>query len=268
LIEWYLTLLLLGVAVGLLAGLFGIGGGTLMVPILTMLFLGHGVESSHAIHLALGSTMASIIATACASAWAHHRLGSICWRQVRQLTPGVVIGTAVVALWLPHWNARGLAIAFAIYIALIAIQMIRKQPSIHPHHPLGNLTMAVIGSAIGGISALVSIGGGSMVVPLLSWSGMIMQRAIGTSAAIGVAISVVGTLCYSFANISPTGTPTIDGATGIIYLPAVLLISVASIATAPIGARWSQRLPEQQLRRSYALLLLLLCIAMLWALFG
>jgi len=252
------------VVVGLLAGLFGIGGGTLMVPVLTMLFIGRGLDASPALHLALGSAMASIVATACASAWAHHRLGSIRWRLVAQLAPGITVGTALVALWVPHWNAHGLAIGFAIYIALVAIQMLRDQPPTSKHQLPGNMGMAAIGSGIGAVSALVSIGGGSMVVPLLTWGGVAIQQAIGTSAAIGVTISVIGTTCYSMASSSPV---MVESVAGVIYLPAVLLISVASIVMAPIGARWSQRLSAPLLRRSYALLLLLLCGSMLWTLF-
>ena len=257
------SLLLLGMAVGLLAGLFGIGGGTLMVPVLTLLFLAHGVDGDHALHLALGSSMASIVATACASAWAHHRRGTICWRRVGQLAPGIVVGTALTALSVPQWNGRWLAIVFALYIALIAARMLRAQPTTAHHRLPGSFGMAVIGGVIGAISALVSIGGGSMVVPLLSWGGMAMRQAIGTSAAIGVAISLVGTLCYGIADTAPM----VAGTTGIIYLPAVLLISLASVILAPVGARLSHRLPTPQLQRGYALLLLTLCAAMLWGQF-
>lgn len=261
-VEWWGALLLLGIAVGLLAGLFGIGGGTMMVPVLTLLFLAHGLPSSAALHLALGSSMASIVATACASAWAHHRLGTIDWRLVAGLAPGVILGTAIVALSVPHWDSHWLALAFTLFVALVAIRMWRT-PSSTAHHLPTNAWLTVIGGGIGAISALVSIGGGSMVVPLLAWGGITMRRAIGTSTAIGVAISIVGTLCYSLAATAPP----LAAATGLIYLPAVAVISAASIVLAPVGARLGQKLPVATLQRAYALLLMALAATMLITLF-
>jgi len=255
------ALLLLGVAVGLLAGLFGIGGGTLMVPMLTLLLMDDGLDASSALHLALGTSMASIVATACASAWAHFRLGTICWRLVTQLAPGITVGTAVVSLWVPSCDARWLAIGFALYVVAVAIWMLRQPSVISTHSLPGALGISLIGSGIGGVSALVSIGGGTMVVPLLSWGGVAMRQAIGSSAAIGVVISVVGTIGYSMANRNPM----VESVAGAIYLPAVLLISLAGMVMAPIGARWSQSLSAGRLRQGYALLLILLGVTMLWA---
>ncbi|MDQ6963955.1 MAG: sulfite exporter TauE/SafE family protein [Mariprofundales bacterium] len=263
------ALLFLGVVVGLLAGLFGIGGGTLLVPVLTLLFLGGGMESSAALHLALGSSMASIVVTACASAWAHYKLGTIRWQLVAQLSPGIVVGTAVVALLVPYLDARGVAAFFVLYVVAVACHMLyQPQRSGGRLLPCG-LALSLIGGSIGGISALVSIGGGTMVVPFLSWCGVTIQQAIGTSAVIGVVISVVGTICYGAANISygAANITAVDSmVTGAIYLPAVLLISVASMAMAPVGARWGQRVSAQQLRYGYVAMLFMLSVVMLLAL--
>lgn len=247
----------------MLAGLFGVGGGTLMVPALMVLWIDRGLETSAALHLALGTSMASIVATACASAWAHHRLGTIGWRWVAQLAPGIVIGTAVVALWVPSCDAQWLALGFALYVAVVAVQMLRRPSVVFTHTLPSGLGMSLIGGGIGGVSALVSIGGGTMVVPLLSWGGVAMRQAIGSSAAVGVIISMVGTLCYSMASTDAM----VGEVAGTIYLPAVVLISLASMVMVPLGARWSQRLPAERLRQGYAVLLLLLCLTMLWGAF-
>ncbi len=263
-IEWWGALLALGVVVGLLAGLFGIGGGTLLVPMLTLFFLHHGMVETAALHLALGSSMASIVAVACASAWSHYRLRNVRWSLLRFLAPGVAAGTAFGALLAPRLPVSVLVIVFALFVAVVALRMWqgderRRKPE--GGSLPGDLLLLLAGNGIGFLSALVSIGGGSMVVPLLVHYGIAMREAIGTSAVLGVVISLVGTLGYGMAYSAP-----LAGATGAIYLPAVLLIALGSMVTAPLGAVMGKKMSVRLLRRSFALLLMLLCMLMVWRL--
>jgi len=261
--EWIAAFLLLGAFVGFMAGLLGIGGGGIMVPTLTTMFLLQGVPVEKVVHLALGTSMASIIATSLASLRAHHANGGVLWSVVKGMTPGIIVGTFLATFLAKYISSAHLAIFFAIFMGAVAVQMfLNKKPK--PSRELaGTAGLLAAGSGIGAISALVSIGGGSLTVPFLTWQNIEIRKAIGTSAAIGLPISVAGTLGYlmnGWANSSPENYTF-----GFIYLPAVLLISVVSFFTAPIGARMVHRLPVPVLKKIFAVLLVVLGLKMLFS---
>lgn len=261
--QWVLGFLLLGAFVGFMAGLLGIGGGGIMVPALTSIFLFQGVPVEKVVHLALGTSMASIIATSLSSMRAHHRNGGVLWPVVRAVTPGIIVGTFLATFVAKYISSVHLALFFAVFMGAVAVQMfLNKKP--RPSRELAGTTgLLVAGSGIGAISALVSIGGGSLTVPFLTWQNVDVRKAIGTSAAIGLPISIAGTLGYivnGWANSSPENYTF-----GFIYLPAVLLISVVSFFTAPIGAKMAHRLPVGILKKIFAVLLVLLGLKMLFS---
>jgi len=265
-IEWLLAYLLLGAFVGFFAGLLGVGGGGIMVPALTTLFAAQGFAHEHLVHVALGTSMAAIVMTSIASLRAHHAHGAVRWEIVRGITPGVLIGTFGGTFIASRVDSAPLAIFFGCFMAYVSLQMIlnvKPKPTRELPGPVG---MTGIGGGIGLVSALVAIGGGSLSVPFMTWCNVKMQHAIGTSAAIGLPIALAGALGYLINGWSSSGLP--DWSVGYVYLPALVLVSVVSTFTAPLGARLAHRLPVAMLKKVFAGVLILLAAKMLHTVFG
>ncbi len=263
-IEWILSYLGLGVLVGFLAGLLGIGGGAVMVPLLTALFMAQGVATDQVVHLALGTSMGAIIMTSLSSLMSHSRRGGVLWPVVRTFSPGILLGTFGATFVAAYLSAVPLAIIFAVFIGFASVQMLlNRQPRPGRELP-GKAGLFAAGTGIGGISALVSIGGGSLSVPYMIWHNVAVKQAIGTSAALGLPISVAGTLGYLINgwNRAPDALPLTFG---FVHLPAVLLISLCSVFLAPLGARLAHRLPVLLMRRLFACLLMALALRMLFS---
>lgn len=265
-IEWIAAYLALGAVVGFMAGLLGIGGGGIMVPILTALFAAQGVQNAHLVHMALGTSMAAIVITAVSSLRTHHAHQAVLWPVVWRITPAILVGT-FAATWLATLlPTRALAIFFSCFMAYVSLQMVLNiKPKPHRQLPgVGGMSLAGLG--IGGISALVAIGGGSLTVPFLTWCNVRIQQAIGTSAAVGLPIALAGALGYLINGWSANGLPAYS--LGFVSLPAVALISVVSFFTAPFGARLAHRLPVATLKKAFAALLFLLSLKMLQTVFS
>lgn len=258
---WLLAYLLLGGITGVLAGLFGIGGGGVMVPVLTMLFVAQQFPAEHLVHLALGTSMAAIVPTACASLYAHHGHQAVLWPTVIKITPGVLLGTfgaTFVASWL---SPLFLALFFTAFMSFVALQLLlNRTPSPSRGLP-GVLGLSSAGIGIGGISALVAIGGGTMTVPFLTWCNQRLPVAIGTSAAVGLPIALAGAVGYLVNGWSATDLP--EYSLGYVYWPAVVAMATASLFTARIGASLAHKLPVKLLRKLFALVLVILAVQML-----
>ena len=262
-IYWIITFLALGSIVGLMAGLLGIGGGGIMVPILTTIFLLNGVPTETVVHLALGTSMASIIVTSISSLRAHHLKGAVIWSIVRKMSPGIILGAFLATFLVRQASSFYLAIFFSIFMSFIAIQMfINKTPK--PNRKISKTSgLLIAGSGIGAISAMVSIGGGSLTVPYLVWHNIDIKKAIGTSAAIGLPISIAGTVGYLINGWDIHSTEAFTF--GYIYLPAVVCISCASYLTAPFGVKLAHKLHVSILKKVFSLLLILLSLKMLFS---
>lgn len=263
--HWLLLYFLLGGGVGLLAGLFGIGGGGIMVPVLTATFAAQGFSPEHRLHLALGTSMAAIVPTAISSLMAHHRRGAVLWGVVARFVPGVLAGTFAGTFLAARLPTKPLAVFFAVFMGFVALKMARDAKP-HPSRSLPSApAQAGVGAGIGGVSALVAIGGGSLTVPFLAWCNVRLQTAIGTSAAVGLPIALTGALGYA---INGRGVPGLPAATfGYVYWPAALGLAAASSFTAPLGARLAHRLPVKSLKRLFAVLLLALSLHMVHSVF-
>ncbi|THF56215.1 sulfite exporter TauE/SafE family protein [Pseudothauera rhizosphaerae] len=263
---WWLSYPVLGAFVGFFAGLLGVGGGGIMVPMLTTLFLAQGFPLESVVHMALGTSMAAIVLTSISSLRTHHAHGAVHWDIVRHITPGILLGTFGATFIASRASTAGLAIFFALFMAYVSLQMlanVKPKPSRELPGPLG---LAGVGVGIGGISALVAIGGGSLSVPFMTWCNVKMQNAIGTSAAIGLPIALAGTLGYL---VNGWGTPGLPPLTvGYVYLPALVLVALVSMWTAPTGARLAHRLPVATLKKIFAGVLMLLCVKMLHGIFS
>jgi uncharacterized membrane protein YfcA len=261
-IEWILGFLLLGSFVGFMAGLLGLGGGGIMVPMLTSMFLLQGMAIEHVVHLALGTSMASMIVTSFASLRAHHSRGAVLWVVVKKMAGGIVLGTFLATFIASYMSSMYLAIFFAVFMAFVSLQMfLNKRPKPSRELP-GSGGLFTAGTGIGVISALVAIGGGSLTIPYLAWHNVDIKKTIGTSAAIGLPIAVAGTLGYLINGWDNSSIETLT--LGFVSLPAVLFMSVTSFFMAPVGAKLTHRLPINILRKTFAVLLVLLSIKMLF----
>ena len=259
--EWYAAYLALGAVAGLMAGMFGVGGGLVLVPVLLFLFDLQQFPAEHVMHLALGTSMAAILFTSLASLREHHRHSAVNWRVVRNITPGILLGTAIGALLAALIPTRGLAIFFALFMYFVAAQnLLNMRPHAARQLP-GPVGMTLAGMLTGGLCSLVSIGGGSIIVPFLVWCNIPLRNAIGTSAAIGFPVAFGGTMGYM---ISGFGIHTLPAySLGFIYLPALSWISLASIITAPLGARATHHFKIGVLRKLFALLVVILATKLL-----
>ena len=261
-----LAYLLTGALAGFFAGLLGVGGGVVVVPVLTVIFTGLGFPARDVLHLALGTSMATILFTSISSLRAHQAHQAVLWPVVRGLTPGILCGTLFGAQFATRISSRSLSIFFVAFMLFVAVQMIANlRPK--PSRGLPGITgLSAVGAFIGGISSLVAIGGGAITVPYLIWCNVRPHTAIGTSAAVGLPIAIGGTLGYISNGWANPGLPV--GSLGFIYLPGLAIILLASVLTAPLGARLAHRLPIKLLKRVFAGLLVVLSAKMLWSLYA
>ncbi len=266
-VLWIAEYLALGAFAGFFAGMLGIGGGLVLVPALTLMFAAQGqFPTGETLHMALGTSMASIIFTAIASIRTHHNHRAILWDVVKTITPGILLGTGLGTLFASSVPARPLAVFFTFFVCGVALQMaLNLKPKPTRELP-GSLGIAGVGMGIGVLSSLVAIGGGSLTVPFLTWCNVRVQSAIGTSAAVGLQIALGGPFGYVFNGWGQTGLPA--GSLGYVYLPVLAILVMATIVTAPFGARLAHRLPVATLKRLFAGILIVLAAKMLWSLFS
>jgi len=254
----------IGALSGLLAGLFGIGGGLVIVPALNAVFAAGLVAMAPdaRMHVAIGSSLAVIVFTAISSVRAHQGYDAILWPAVRGLAPGIVVG-ALLGAWVADALAtRSLEIVFGVFAALMAVQ-IGFAPKVEPeaHGALPRLPGYLgAGTVIGSVSALGGIGGGIMTVPYLAWHSVPLRMAVGTAAACTLPVALSGAFGYAVAG---QGASLPGWTTGYLYWPAIGMIALVSMLTAPLGARLAHRLPVRQLRRLFALLLVVVAADML-----
>lgn len=265
--EWWLAYLLLGTVVGFFAGLLGIGGGLIMVPVLTFIFEAQQFPPDRLLHLALGTTMATIVFTSASSLRAHHGHQAVNWQVVKYITPGIIVGTLGGATLINALPSRILSVIFVVFIYFAATQMLFKLNPKPSRELPGKRGMLGAGAAIGAISSFVAIGGGLLTVPFLSWCNVRMQHAIGTAAAVGFPIALAGTLGYIINGLTQIQALP-DHSLGYVYLPALGWVVLASTLTAPFGARLTHIVQTATLRKIFVVLLYMLGTRMLVGLFS
>ncbi|GLR63638.1 sulfite exporter TauE/SafE family protein [Marinospirillum insulare] len=257
----YLTYLVLGAAAGFLAGLFGIGGGLIIVAVLVMAFTALGFSPDVLVHLAVGTSLATIIPTSLSSSLAHHKKQAVKWGWVKFITLGLGVGALIGAWTASLLSGLALQAIIGVFVMLVSIQMVLKfQPKPKEGEP-ASLVLTTAGGVIGWASTIFGIGGGTLSVPFLIWCNAPMRQAVGTSAALGFPIALFGTLGYLWAGWQHSSLPEL--ATGYIYWPALIGISLASVPFARVGAKLAHFLPELLLKRLFALLLFLVGLKLL-----
>jgi uncharacterized membrane protein YfcA len=246
-------LLVLGAIVGFAAGLLGIGGGMLLVPFMTMLLTAEKFPKEYIVHMAIATSLATIMFTSISSVRAHHAHGAVLWPVVRLLVPGILIGSWVGPWIGSHMESSTLALSFAVFVAFSATQMLLdKKPAASRSLPKAP-GMLGAGSVIGTLAGLVGAGGGFVSVPFMTWCNVRIHNAVATSAALGFPIALAGTLSNIYFGSKVPDLPS--GALGFIYLPALLVVSIASVTTAPLGAKTAHSLPVKTLKKIFALIL-------------
>ena len=262
--QWWLAYLAIGSVVGFFAGLLGIGGGMVMVPMLAWVFAAQGLAAEHIVHLALGTSMATIMFTSVSSMRAHHAHDAVDWKVARAMAPGILTGSFLAALAAGLIATRPLAVMFTLLVFYAATQILfdlRPQRSRELPGPAG---VFAAGAGIGAISSLLAAGGAFMCIPFLAWCSVPLRRAIGTAAAVGLPIAVAGTAGYVLQGLRVAGLPA--ATLGYVYLPALALVVVTSMLAAPLGARVAHRVPVKRLRIVFAVVLYALAARMLAAL--
>lgn len=259
--EWWPGYVAVGAAAGFFAGLLGIGGGAIVVPLLVWLFEAQGLPKTDILHLAVGTAMATILFTSVSSVRAHAVRGAIRWEIARNMTPGILAGGLVgswIASFIPTAAFAALFTA-VIYVAATSILLDRRpKPS---RQPLGFAGMFIAWFLVSALSAFAAVGGSFMTVPFMLWCNVPILSAIGTAAAIGFPIALAGTIGFVVTGLHRAGLPPYS--VGFVFLPALAGVVVASILAAPVGAGVAHRLPSRWLKRIFALLLYLIATRML-----
>lgn len=254
--DTLLIYLAVGALAGFIAGLFGVGGGLIIVPVLVYLFSQQGMHSDYLVHMAVGTSLATIVFTSISSVRAHHQHGAVLWPVFWKLSVGIVVGAllgAAIADWMSSIVLRRF---FAVFEWLVAMQLlIGFKPK--PTRTLpGNAGLFGVGSIIGTLSAIVGIGGGTLTVPYLVWNNVDMRKAVATSSACGLPIAIAGAAGFVITGLLQTSLP--GWSVGYLYLPAFAGIVIASVLFAPLGARVAHWLDPAKLKRTFGVFLLLL----------
>ena len=261
--QLIIELALLGICTGFLAGLLGIGGGMIMVPFLTFMLSQRGVDANLTVKMAIATSMATIIFTSISSVRAHHKRGAVRWDLVKGLAPGIVLGSMVASMGVfAMLKGANLAIFFGLFVGFSATQMfLDKKPAPSRQVP-GTAGLVAAGSAIGFLSGLVGAGGGFISVPFMAWCNVAIHTAVATSSALGFPIALANVAGYVMSGMSVTGLP--DDAIGYIWVPALVVIALCSVFTAPLGAKAAHSLPVKKLKRIFAMILYALAAYMLY----
>jgi uncharacterized protein len=259
----YLSLTMVaGAFIGFFAGLLGIGGGMMLVPILSAIFSAQQFAPDHVVHLALATGMASVIFTSSSSVRTHHAKGAVDWGIAKQLVWPMMLGAFVSSAASGLFEQRTLAMGFVVIVYGGAYQIWSgKKPQAAgglPSLPL----LWLFGVTVGFICGFVSAGGTFLTVPFMLYCGVAMHTAVGTGAALGIPVALLSTIGFMISGWNEPSLP--EPHLGFVYLPALLALVVASVVTAPYGARLAHRLPVQTLKRIFALSLFLVATRMLW----
>ena len=250
-----------GACAGVLAGLFGVGGGLVMVPALAFLLPLRGVAPDIVMQVAVGTSLAVIAATSVSSMLAHHRRGGVLWPVFLRFAPGLAAGALAGAFAAHALPGVVLQRIVGVGAMLVALHMfVGGEPRGERGLP-GAAGLTAAGTVIGLLSALIGIGGGSLTVPFLSWRRVEMRQAVGTAAACGVPIAWAGAVGFMLAGAGVAGRP--EGSVGYVSLAGFAGLAVASVLFAPLGAHLAHRLPPRALKRAFAMLLVVIGVSLL-----
>lgn len=259
-----LIFMLLGCIIGLISGLLGVGGGTVVVPALVFFLVSIGVEPALIMKIALGTSFAVVGITSLSSVIAHQKRGSVVWPVVFLLGIGAIIGVSLGSLVVSRMDDLILQLLFCVFLAYTIYNMLRtasKKESETVSHFAKPLFL-LVGGVIGFVSSFVGIGGGVMIVPALSKIGYKMKNAIASSSAVGMFMAAAGALSALVNGLGIEAMP--ESTIGFIYYPAVIGLSLTSVVFAPIGAKLVYILPVKRIRQILAAFLGVILIVFIY----
>lgn len=261
-----LIFLAVGCIIGTLAGLLGIGGGTVVVPTVLFALSAFGVDQEVMMKVAVGTSFATITFSTLSSAIAHYKKGGLDKGLVLKMAVGAVVGV-LIGSWIAEFlSGKLLLIIFCIFLAYVIYNMLRnaKKPDEENIKAIPSPAYLLIGGAIGFISSFIGIGGGVLIVPVLTKLGHRMRNAIGVSSSTGFFVAMVGTVTYIYHGLGTANLPPYSF--GYVYLPAFVGLSITSAIFAPLGTKLAYKLPVKQLRQFFALFLAVVLITLLYKL--
>lgn len=251
-----------GAFTGVLSGLFGIGGGTVVVPVLLFIFTRMNFAPSVEMHLAAGTSLGVMLMTTTSSFISHRRYDVHFGTIYRQTLPGIIVGVILGATLAHYMHSNSLKIACGILLLLVGIKML-FETRINPNRQLpGRKGMASFGGLVGIQSGLFGIGGGALVIPFLTHHNVPMRQAVLISIVISASVAVIGSISLVVSGWNTAGLP--QWSTGYLYWPACLSMGLGSVSFAPLGAYWSHHTPVGFLKRVFAVLLVLIGVQMIW----
>tara|TARA_Y100000296_G_C5139466_1_gene240155 strand:+ start:329 stop:1132 length:804 start_codon:yes stop_codon:yes gene_type:complete len=258
-VNSWLIFSFVGVFVGSLAGLFGIGGGLITVPITFFVLTQLGISDATAIVMAIKSSLAIIILTSTLSVYSHNQISRISWSIVKELGPGVLIGTVLGSFLSTYLPPKVLEIVFTLYVTAVSLKMwFGFSVEANEDQKPSSILNYIVGAIIGIKSAVLGIGGGTISIPYLSWQGVPIHKAVGVSACIGFIIAISGTLTGLFQDTSGYTLPA--QTIGFIYIPALIGVGMTGIIFTKIGSKLSYKLPQQKMRKGFALFLMVIAL--------
>ncbi|MDO5651026.1 MAG: sulfite exporter TauE/SafE family protein [Moraxella sp.] len=262
----YLWFVMAGMVAGVCAGLFGVGGGLIIVPALVWIFAAYGMPNDVVAHVAVGTALATIIITSISSMTAHHKRGGVRWDVFKNMAKGLVLGSLVGAWLATMIQGNALQAIIGTGAVLMAIKMLFFPSKENPNKPLPkDYAQSGAGVVIGLLSAIFGIGGGSLTVPYLSYNGIAMKQAVGTSAACGLPIALVGAIGFMWFGRTSVDELSLTGTIGFVHIGAFVVVSIASFIMAKVGAKLAHVLPAQTLKRAFGCLLAVVGVQLIYS---
>ncbi|WP_127716675.1 sulfite exporter TauE/SafE family protein [Halobacteriovorax sp. HLS] len=251
----------LGIFSGVLSGIFGIGGGLVIVPTLLYCFKLLNFPLEHSMHMAIGTSLSIILVTVSNSMYGHHLNRNIEWSVVKKLVLSIVTGAFLGSFVSKELSAKTLEIIFSIYVVLVSLKMFADVKVDRDFKNTSSVLYGIVGFIIGFKSTILGIGGGTISIPFLTWRGHKMKKAVGISASVGIPIALAGTCSYIYNGLQVDNLP--EYSLGYIYLPAFIGVILTSSFFARIGAKISNKLPQTQMKRGFAIFLMVVAVKMI-----
>lgn len=251
-----------GLAAGFAGGVFGIGGGFVVVPALLLMMPLLGGDKAQYAHVAIGTSAATIIITSIRSVMAHHKRGSVDFEILRTWAPWIVIGDGLGVLLASHVNGHVLTIIFATGVLLMSLNFLIPQLGdkvLTDEMPTGVVRLGIAGG-LGTFSSLLGIGGGTIAIMVMTLCGRSIHRAVATASGIGTLIAVPSAIGFAIIGLRETGLPW--GSVGFVNIPATLAIASMSIMTAPLGVAAAHALEPRMLKRTFGIYLIVISTVM------
>lgn len=252
-----------GAIAGVMSGLLGIGGGVVIIPALAALFADNAfIPADYIMKMAVGTSLGIVIMTAASAMYAQNKRNMVVWSMVKTTMPGLIVGAILGALVAHVLPSSYLSRIFSVFLVVVSLRILIKRPEQQDENPLSQKAMHLFSLLIGGLSSILGVGGGTLLVPFLLRCKLDVHKAVGTSVACGLTIGIVATICFMITGFAAGAH--LPWSTGYIYWPAFVGISMMSIVFAPLGAVLAHKLPKAILQKIFAIFLLLMAFNMMF----